>query len=317
MVESELFGHARGAFTGADNARQGLLELANDATVFFDEAGDIPPSVQVKLLRVLEQRELTPVGSADARPTAFRVIAASNRDLRGDSQGFSIRRDLYFRLAAFEIVLTPLRERVEDIPLLAEHFLGRVERHGRQRRALRPRPWRSCAAGAGRVMCGSYGMPSNTAPCWPGAGESTSISCRRRSKTAPPRSSRQRARCRGSSLDAATTFRRFDGRPFVPGILVARRAGSVRDRASQHDRQSGRGRRLAGNSSGHAAQEAQRRRGRIVNGDSVFVDQHRVGMLVCRAQQQRNTSGAAPVFVIWCTWPGGIAMASPAPTEAV
>jgi two-component system nitrogen regulation response regulator GlnG len=133
LVESELFGHTRGAFTGAEDSRQGLLELANDATVFFDEAGDIPPSVQVKLLRVLEQHEVTPVGSALARPTAFRVIAASNRDLRAEGQEFCLRRDLYFRLAAFEIALAPLRERVEDIPLLAEHFLSRVDRRGRQR----------------------------------------------------------------------------------------------------------------------------------------------------------------------------------------
>lgn len=126
LVESELFGHVRGAFTGADNARQGLLELANGATVFFDEAGDIPPAVQVKLLRVLEQREVTPVGSAEARQSSFRVIAATNRDMSHDRGGAALRRDLYYRLAAFEIVLPPLRQRVEDIPLLAEHFLRRA-----------------------------------------------------------------------------------------------------------------------------------------------------------------------------------------------
>jgi DNA-binding NtrC family response regulator len=128
LVESELFGHVRGAFTGADSARQGILELADGGTVFFDEAGDIPPGVQVKLLRVLEQHEVTPVGSAVARTTAFRVIAATNRDLQNDHAEFTLRRDLYFRLAAFEIALPPLRQRVEDIPLLAEHFLARVLR---------------------------------------------------------------------------------------------------------------------------------------------------------------------------------------------
>jgi DNA-binding NtrC family response regulator len=138
LVESELFGHMRGSFTGAEDSRQGLLELADDATVFFDEAGDIPPSVQVKLLRVLEQHEVTPVGSALARPTAFRVIAASNRDLRAEGQEFCLRRDLYFRLAAFEIVLAPLRERVADIPLLAEHFLSRVDRRGQQHARFTP-----------------------------------------------------------------------------------------------------------------------------------------------------------------------------------
>ena len=126
LIESELFGHVRGAFTGADSARVGLLELAHDATVFFDEAGDIPPNVQVKLLRVLEQREVTPVGDTRARPVNFRVIAATNRDLTQAVRDEAFRRDLFFRLAGFEIVLPPLRERVEDIPVLVEHFL----RHG-------------------------------------------------------------------------------------------------------------------------------------------------------------------------------------------
>ncbi len=130
LVESELFGHVRGAFTGAELPRQGVLEIADEATVFFDEAGDIPPSVQVKLLRVLEQHEVTPVGSAEARTTSFRVISASHRDVSRDVGGFELRRDLYFRLAAFEIALPPLRNRVEDIPFLAEHFLARLQRGG-------------------------------------------------------------------------------------------------------------------------------------------------------------------------------------------
>jgi two-component system nitrogen regulation response regulator GlnG len=130
LVESELFGHVRGAFTGADGPRQGILELADQATVFFDEAGDIPPSVQVKLLRVLEQHEVTPVGSAESRATSFRVIAATHRDLNSSPGGFDLRRDLYFRLAAFEISLPPLRDRVEDIPFLARHFLARIQRAG-------------------------------------------------------------------------------------------------------------------------------------------------------------------------------------------
>ncbi|HEX3725953.1 MAG TPA: sigma-54 dependent transcriptional regulator [Pirellulales bacterium] len=127
LVESELFGHVRGAFTGAEGTRHGMLELANGATVFFDEAGDIPPSVQAKLLRVLEQHEVTPVGSAEARKSEFRVIAATNVPLQTDHHDTALRRDLYYRLAAFEIALPPLRQRVEDIPLLAEHFLSRIE----------------------------------------------------------------------------------------------------------------------------------------------------------------------------------------------
>ncbi|REK08261.1 MAG: sigma-54-dependent Fis family transcriptional regulator [Planctomycetota bacterium] len=128
LVESELFGHVRGAYTGAEGERQGMLELADGATVFFDEAGDIPPSVQVKLLRVLEQHELVPVGSAEPRATSFRVIAATNRPLNDSGEKPALRRDLYYRLAAFEIALPPLRERVEDIPLLAEHFLRLAHR---------------------------------------------------------------------------------------------------------------------------------------------------------------------------------------------
>jgi two-component system nitrogen regulation response regulator GlnG len=124
LVESELFGHVRGAFTGADAARRGLLELANGATVFFDEIGDISPPVQVKLLRVLEQHEVTPVGDTTPRPTQFRVIAATNRDLTKATAQSVFREDLYFRLAGFEINLPPLRDRLEDVPLLAEHFLA-------------------------------------------------------------------------------------------------------------------------------------------------------------------------------------------------
>jgi two-component system nitrogen regulation response regulator GlnG len=131
LVESELFGHARGAFTGAEAARTGLLELANQATVFFDEAGDIPLSVQVKLLRVLEQREVTPVGDTTPRRTSFRLITATSRDLAESMRDGTFREDLYFRLAGFEIALPPLRRRVEDIPLLANHFLARMAADGR------------------------------------------------------------------------------------------------------------------------------------------------------------------------------------------
>lgn len=126
LVESELFGHVKGAFTGATATRQGLLELANGATVFFDEASDIPLSVQVKLLRVLEQQEVTPVGDTRPTRTSFRVVAATNRDLRQQCAEGEFRQDLFFRLAVFEIHLPPLRERREDIPALSELFLQRM-----------------------------------------------------------------------------------------------------------------------------------------------------------------------------------------------
>ena len=123
LVESELFGHMRGAFTGADYDRPGLLEAAEGGTVFFDEAADIPPSVQVKLLRVLQQREVTRVGDVKPRPCRFRVVAAVNRDPAECVREGVLRADLLYRLAGFEIRLPALKERVEDIPLLAERFL--------------------------------------------------------------------------------------------------------------------------------------------------------------------------------------------------
>ncbi len=126
LVESELFGHVRGAFTGAAQSRAGLLELADGGTIFFDEVGDIPASVQVKLLRVLEQQEVTPVGDTRPRRSSFRIITATNRDLRQEVRQGNFREDLYFRLAVFEITLPSLRDRVEDIALLAECFLRRV-----------------------------------------------------------------------------------------------------------------------------------------------------------------------------------------------
>jgi two-component system nitrogen regulation response regulator GlnG len=149
LVESELFGHVRGAFTGADAARRGLLELANDATVFFDEIGDISTTVQVKLLRVLEQHEVTPVGDTAPRRTSFRVIAATNRNLPQAVQQGAFREDLFFRLAGFEINMPPLRERGDDLPLLAEHFLKLARDAGATATGfalsameeLRQRPW--------------------------------------------------------------------------------------------------------------------------------------------------------------------------------
>jgi two-component system nitrogen regulation response regulator GlnG len=123
LIESELFGHVRGAFTGAEQARQGLLELADGGTVFLDEIGDVPLPVQVKLLRAIEQHEVTPVGDARARRTTFRVLAATNRPLDDLVARGEFREDLFYRLGVFHIHVPPLRERVEDIPVLARAFL--------------------------------------------------------------------------------------------------------------------------------------------------------------------------------------------------
>lgn len=122
VVESELFGHVKGAFTGATQDRQGLLELAGEGTVFLDEIGDTTLALQVKLLRALEQRELTPVGDAQPRQMAARVLAATNRPLAELIERGDFREDLFFRLSVFQIHLPPLRERREDIPALVEKF---------------------------------------------------------------------------------------------------------------------------------------------------------------------------------------------------
>jgi len=123
LVERELFGHVRGSFTGAVQDQKGLLELAHGGTVLLDEVGDIPTLLQVKLLRTLEHREVTPVGDATPRPTNIRLIAATNRPLAELMATGQFRDDLFYRLSVFPIHLPPLRDRPDDIPLLAEHFL--------------------------------------------------------------------------------------------------------------------------------------------------------------------------------------------------
>jgi two-component system nitrogen regulation response regulator GlnG len=128
IIESELFGHVRGAFTGAEADRPGLLELASGGSILLDEVGDIPLPLQVKLLRAIEQNEITRVGETRSRSTDFRVIAATNRPLVELMSRGEFRQDLFFRLSVFHIEVPPLRERSEDIPTLAEFFLRRMGR---------------------------------------------------------------------------------------------------------------------------------------------------------------------------------------------
>ncbi|MCL4207546.1 MAG: sigma-54 dependent transcriptional regulator [Pirellulaceae bacterium] len=124
LAESELFGHAKGSFTGAESQRDGLLVQADGGTLFLDEVADIPLPVQVKLLRVLEHGEVLPVGGNRPVATDFRVVSATHQDLPAKIEAGQFRHDLYFRLAAFRIDLPPLRQRQEDIIPLAEHFLN-------------------------------------------------------------------------------------------------------------------------------------------------------------------------------------------------
>jgi len=125
LVESELFGHSKGAFTGASEAKKGLIEVADGGTAFFDEIGDLPLDMQVKLLRLLQEHEFRPVGSLKQHKVNIRVIAATHHDLARDAARGTFRQDLYYRLNIVSLRLPPLRDRKVDIPELIDHFLRR------------------------------------------------------------------------------------------------------------------------------------------------------------------------------------------------
>lgn len=133
LLESELFGHTRGAFTGAIAAKKGLFEVADGGSIFLDEIGDIPPETQVRLLRVIQEREFTPLGDTTPRRVDVRIIAATNIDLKEAVRQGVFREDLYYRLSVVPIELPPLRDRHEDILPLAQHFVRKYnEENGRQ-----------------------------------------------------------------------------------------------------------------------------------------------------------------------------------------
>jgi DNA-binding NtrC family response regulator len=127
LIESELFGHVKGAFTGANRAKEGLLAAADGGTVFLDEIGELPLDLQAKLLRALQEKEVRPVGSTHAVPISARILAATNRDLTAMVDQGLFRRDLYFRLNVVNLRIPPLRDRRDDIPVLADYFLERIE----------------------------------------------------------------------------------------------------------------------------------------------------------------------------------------------
>lgn len=139
LLESELFGHTKGAFTGATASRAGLFRSAEGGTIFLDEIGEISQALQVRLLRAVQEHEVTPVGSSAAVPFDARIICATNRDLEKEVTEGRFREDLFYRLNVIEIHLPPLRERREDIPLLARHFVKRTAREqGHDEKAIEP-----------------------------------------------------------------------------------------------------------------------------------------------------------------------------------
>ena len=139
LLESELFGHARGSFTGTSQDRAGLFEAANGGTLLLDEIGDVPAAMQVRLLRVLQEREVRRVGENRSRAINVRVLAATNRDLLADVHAARFRQDLYYRLRVVEIVVPPLRERRDDLlPLARQLLAASAKRFGKKVPALTP-----------------------------------------------------------------------------------------------------------------------------------------------------------------------------------
>ncbi|MBU1397998.1 MAG: sigma 54-interacting transcriptional regulator, partial [Proteobacteria bacterium] len=126
LLESELFGYKKGAFTGAEKDKKGLFEEADGGTIFLDEIGELPFSLQVKILRVLQENEIRAVGDSKTKKINVRVIAATSKNLEDEIKNSAFRPDLYYRLNVFAIKLPPLRERMEDVPFLCEHFINRL-----------------------------------------------------------------------------------------------------------------------------------------------------------------------------------------------
>ena len=156
LFESEFFGHVEGAFTGAVRDRAGRFQLADGGTLFLDEVGEIPLELQSKLLRVLQEGTFERIGEEKSQHVDVRIIAATNRDLKKDVEEKRFRQDLYYRLSVFPVEVAPLRERAEDIPLLAANFLSQTcRRLGLTKPRLKQRHVKHCKATNGREMFGS------------------------------------------------------------------------------------------------------------------------------------------------------------------
>ena len=219
LFESELFGHVRGAFTGATETKVGLFEHADGGTLFLDEVGELPVTLQAKLLRALEQGEVQRVGSLDTRHVDVLVVAATNRDLRTESAAGRFRADLFYRLSIIEIRLPPLRERREDIPYLTAHFVREFATRLKRsitgvtpaaERFLQQAPWpgnvrelrniveRACILAESRILTerefvAAMAPPPMTAAVSPAA-ESTVHTC------SPPRSGIRSSTCSARSM---------------------------------------------------------------------------------------------------------------------
>ena len=204
LLEAELFGHVRGAFTGAVGNRQGRLEQAHKGTLFLDEVGTMSAALQMKLLRVLQEREFERVGDSHTIKVDVRVIAATNSDLQQDGRGRrQFREDLFYRLNVIPVQLPPLRERKEDIPLLVQHFLDKLRdgdgspASAKTTVTVSQDAMRRLMAYTGRATSASSRMPSSAR--WRSrrdAGRLTSTICRARSSRPRNRRFRRRSRCR-------------------------------------------------------------------------------------------------------------------------
>ncbi len=191
LLESELFGYEKGAFSGATGSKPGKFELADKGTLFLDEIGDVPPAIQVKLLRVLQEREFERFGGTKTLKVDVRLIAATNRDLRAALEDGTFREDLYYRLNVVAIDIPPLRDHKEDIPALANFFLEKFAREsGKPIRGITPAAMKCCSTFIGREMFANLKTSSSAASRFPPAPRSTL----RTSISTPPRVSR----CRGS-----------------------------------------------------------------------------------------------------------------------
>ncbi len=166
LLESELFGHEKGAFTGAVARKRGRFELAHLGTLFLDEIGEINPTVQVKLLRVLEEKRFERVGGEETVEVDVRLIAATNRDLAEAIAKGAFREDLYYRLNVVKIDVPPLRERSDDIALLVAAFLKEFsQENGKSIDGIDPKARGPCSGTPGRATCGSFATPSRARSC--------------------------------------------------------------------------------------------------------------------------------------------------------